>query len=191
VTPQHPQPEHKTMRDKLKEKLNELDEKTNGFGIAHSMTIGYIIDDIERITGIVDDSWMGVPWTEFLTCEQEAEVMEGRKAIEELKRLRTPHTHARNDSATTTNDTEHRKSLQTPDGSSRAPDIGESRRIGRNCCASHSSTPARNDSNLDALAAWIKEYQSGKDSAYMEVVLLPVLEKIEQLRQQHPQEMRR
>lgn len=83
------QEQKKTMRDELKEKLKELSEKSSGFGISHSMTIGHIIDDIEQITGIVDDSWMGVPWTEFLTCEQEAEVIEGRKAIEELKAIRS------------------------------------------------------------------------------------------------------
>jgi len=59
--------------------------------------------------------------------------------------------------------------------------------ISRYGCASHST--ASNDNDLDTLAAWIREYQSCKDSAYMEVVLLPVLEKIEQLRQQHQEQL--
>ena len=77
-----------TMRDDMKKKLAELSSVSSGFGIAHSMTIGHIIDDIEKIFDIVDDSWMGVPWTEFLTCEQEAEVTEGREAIKELEELK-------------------------------------------------------------------------------------------------------
>ena len=79
----------KTMRDQLKEKLQELSEVSDKFGISHSMTIGYIISDIEKITGITDDSWMGVPWTEFLTTEQEAEVIKGREAISELERIKS------------------------------------------------------------------------------------------------------
>ena len=51
-------PQHKTVRDKLKEKLLELSEVSGRFGISHSMTIGHIIEDIERITGITDDSWI-------------------------------------------------------------------------------------------------------------------------------------
>ena len=76
-----------TMRDDMKKKLAELSRCSSGFGIAHSMTIGCIIDDIEKILDIVDDSGMGVPWTEFLTCEQEAEIIEGRGAIKELEEL--------------------------------------------------------------------------------------------------------
>jgi len=52
--------------------------------------------------------------------------------------------------------------------------------------ALQSARKAGRDKVLDELTRWIKEYQSGRDSAYMEVVLTPVLEKIRELRAGEP-----